>query len=134
LRYSNSTEIGKTVPEYSEVPSTITVGGNTDGRTSFDSGGTRFFDNRDGASRIESTPSMWSKNVSYPVGSTVEYDGYYYRALVNVTASLEFQPTLVRVAGSATRPRIESIQWERFDLLTVTGDKYLKFPKIGVFN
>ena len=134
LRYSNSTKIGKTVPEYSEVPSTITVSGNTDGRTSFDSGGTRFFDNRDGASRIESTPSIWSKNVSYPVGSTVEYDGYYYRALVNVIASLEFEPTLVRVAGSATRPRIESIQWERFDLLTVTGDKYLKFPKIGVFN
>jgi hypothetical protein len=134
LRYSDSIDIGKTVPRYTEVPSIITIGGNTDGRTSFDTGGTRFFDNRDEASRIESIPNSWGRNVSYPVGSMVEYDGYYYQALVNVTASLEFEPTLIRVAGSATRPRIESVQWQRFDLLTVTGDKYLKFPKIGVFN
>jgi hypothetical protein len=134
LRYSDSIDIGKTVPRYTEVPSIITIGGNTDGRTSFDTGGTRFFDNRDEASRIESIPNSWGRNVSYPVGSMVEYDGYYYQALVNVTASLEFEPTLIRVAGSATRPRIESVQWQRFDLLTVTGDKYLKFPTIGVFN
>jgi hypothetical protein len=134
LRYSNSIEIGKTVPRYTEVPSTITIGGNTDGRTSFDSGGTRFFDNRDEPAKIESIPKAWAKNVFYPVGSVVEYGGHYYQSLVNVTASLEFEPTLVRVAGSDTRPRLESVQWQRFDLLTVTGDKYLKFPKIGVFN
>lgn len=135
MKYSTSIATGDNVPKYVEVPSQVTIGGETDGRTSFDLGGTRFFDNRDPASaKLPLVPAPWRPNVTYPLGSVVEYNGIYWRALVNVTASLQFEPTLIWHAGDALHPRAESLQWERFDVLTVTGDKYLKFPKIGVFN
>jgi len=135
MKYNRDVIGTDTVPRYVEVPSQVTVTNGADGRTSFDHGGTRFFDNRDAASaKLPLAPAAWQPRVTYPLGSVVEYNGIYWRALVNVTASLQFEPTLIWHAGDAIHPRAESLQWERFDLLTVTGDKYLKFPKIGVFN
>ena len=135
MKYNRDVVGTDTVPRYVEVPSQVTVTNGADGRTSFDHGGTRFFDNRDAASaKLALAPLAWQPEVTYPLGSVVEYNGIYWRALVNVTASLQFERTLIWHAGDAVHPRAESLQWERFDLLTVTGDKYLKFPKIGVFN
>ena len=120
MQYSHSIANGDTVPKYTKVPNVITFNGADGGRTSFDSGGTRFFDRRDHVGDIVQPAILpWVPNTNYPVGSRVSYQNYYYRATVNVPATFTF---------------VQSTSWERFDLIPTSGDKYIKFPKLGVFN
>jgi hypothetical protein len=120
IQYSNSIASGDTVPKYVKVPNVITFNGADGGRTRFDSGGTRFFDRRDHVGDIVQPPILpWVPNTNYAVGSRVRYQNHYYRATVNVPAAFTF---------------VQSTSWERFDLIPTSGDKYIKFPKLGVFN
>lgn len=120
MQYSHSVAVGDTVPKFIKVPNIITFNGASGGRTIFDSGGTRFFDHRDPTGDTVQAPiNNWVPNTNYPVGSRVRYQDYYYRATVNVPAAFTF---------------VQSSKWERFDLILTSGDKYIKFPKLGVFN
>lgn len=120
MQYSHAIAAGDTVPKYVKVPNTTTFNGPDGGRTRFDSGGTRFFDRRDHVGDMVQPKILpWVPNINYPVGSRVSYQNHYYRATVNVPAAFTFVP---------------STKWERFDLIPTSGDKYIKFPKLGVFN
>jgi hypothetical protein len=120
MQYSNSIANGDTVPKFVKVPNVITFNGADGGRTRFDSGGTRFFDKRDHAGDLVQPEILpWIPNTNYAVGSLVSYQNHYYRATVNVPAAFTF---------------VQSTNWERFDLIPTSGDKYIKFPKLGVFN
>jgi hypothetical protein len=120
MQYSNSIANGNTVPKYVKVPNIITFNGAKGGRTGFDFGGTRFFDHRDHAGDMVQAPVLpWVPNTNYTIGSRVIYQNRYYRATVNVPADFTF---------------VQSANWERFDLIPTSGDKYIKFPKLGVFN
>jgi hypothetical protein len=120
MEYSHSIASGDTVPKYAKIPNVITFNGADGGRTSFDSGGTRFFDRRDHVGDMVQPEILpWVPNINYAVGSRVIYQNHYYRATVNVPAAFTF---------------VQSTSWERFDLIPTSGDKYIKFPKIGVFN
>jgi hypothetical protein len=108
-----------TVPFYKKVPNNITFNGTNGNRTRFDSGGTKFFDSRDlPAQAILPPPSPWEEGIAYSINSTVSYQGYYYKAVKPVLSSRTFQTGY----------------WEKYEVLTISGDKYIKFPKIGVFN
>lgn len=120
MQYSHAIAAGDTVPKYVKVPNITTFNGPDGGRTRFDSGGTRFFDRRDHVGDMVQPEILpWVPNINYPVGSRVSYQNHYYRATVNVPAAFTFVP---------------STKWERFDLIPTSGDKYIKFPKLGVFN
>jgi hypothetical protein len=120
MQYSYSIANDNTVPKFVKVPNAITFNGDDGGRTSFDSGGTRFFDKRDHVgNNVQAEILPWVPNTDYAVGSRVSYQNYYYRATVNVPAAFTF---------------VLSTKWERFDLIPTSGDKYIKFPKLGVFN
>jgi hypothetical protein len=113
------TNIDATVPMYRRIPSTVTFNGNSGNRTRFDGGGTKFFDLRDSpAEAIVSAPTAWVEAVAYDINSKVLYQGYYYKAITPVLPSRTFQTGY----------------WEKYEVLPVSGDKYIKFPKIGVFN
>jgi hypothetical protein len=117
--YIPFTSTRATVPLYRRIPSTTTFNGNTGNRTRFDSGGTKFFDVRDNpAEAITTAPVAWQEGVAYDINSTVLYRGYYYKAIKPVLSSRTFQTG----------------HWEKYEVLPVSGDKYIKFPKIGVFN
>jgi hypothetical protein len=104
---------------YRRIPSTVTFSGTSGNRTGFDGGGTKFFDLRDSpAEVIMPAPSAWAEGVAYDINSTVLYQGYYYKAIKPVLSSRSFQTGY----------------WEKYEVLPVSGDKYIKFPKIGVFN
>ena len=119
MQYSYSISNGNTVPNYVKVPNVITFNGTNGNRTRFDSGGTKFFDNRDAPSeQIIQIPASWTENTGYDINSTVSYNGFYYIATSPVPPSRVFQ----------------SAYWSKYDVLPVSGDKYIKFPKIGVFN
>ena len=108
-----------TVPYYKKVPSAVTFNGTNGGRTRFDSGGTKFFDRRDlPAEAIMPMPDPWQENVAYSINSTVVYQDHYYKAIKPVLPARSFQTGY----------------WEKYEVLPVSGDKYIKFPKIGVFN
>ena len=119
MQYSYSISNGNTVPNYVKIPNVITFNGTNGNRTRFDSGGTKFFDNRDAPSeQIIQIPASWTENTGYDINSTVSYNGFYYIATSPVPPSRVFQ----------------SAYWSKYDVLPVSGDKYIKFPKIGVFN
>jgi len=119
LQYSHSIESGHTVPDFNKVPNVITFNGADGGRTSFDSNGTKFFDNRDLPAHVPPPiPDAWVANTYYPVGSQVKYQNQYYRATTNVAGSAVFQTG----------------KWEKYNELEITGETYLKFPQLNVFN
>jgi hypothetical protein len=119
LQYSYSIESGHTVPDFNKVPNVITFNGADGGRTSFDSNGTKFFDKRDQPAYVPpTTPTAWAANTYYPVGSRVRYQNQYYRATTNVAGSAVFQYS----------------NWEKQNELEITGETYLKFPQLNVFN
>jgi hypothetical protein len=114
-----SNNVLATVPFYKKVPNTITYNGTNGNRTRFDSDGTKFFDHRDlPAQAILPPPEPWQEGIAYNINSTVSYQGYYYRAIRPVLSSRAFQTD----------------SWQKYEVLSVSGDKYIKFPKIGVFN
>ena len=118
LQYSHSIESGHTVPDFNKVPNVITFNGADGGRTSFDSNGTKFLDRRDQPIYIPTVPDAWVANTYYPVSSRVQYQNQYYRATTNVDGAAVFQTG----------------KWEKYNELEVTGETYLKFPQLNVFN
>lgn len=133
LQYSNTIPDGSTVPVFVKVPNSVTTNSANNGRTTFDGHGTKFLDFRDLPATYDYRITDWVPNIGYSVGSIVRRNNRYYRAVTNITAYSTFMPTLVQYSGGA-RPTVETKQWELIDILPTVGDKYIKFPQLGVFN
>lgn len=132
MQYQTAASNGDTVPKYKRVASRLSFSGSDGGRTTFDMGGTRFIESRDSAGEYTQPIVPWEKFKPYKIGTIVTYNDAYYRAVRNVEAYYEFTPTKVDYSGIL--PGITKVLWEKIDIVTTNGDKYLKFPQIGVFN
>lgn len=119
MQYSANIKSGHTVPDFSKVPNKITYNGANGGRTRFDGDGTKFFDHRDQpAPQPQTVPVAWTISTNYAVGTRVQYQNQYYRAVTNVPGAVVF----------------DGRNWERYDVLEITGETYLKFPHLDAFN
>jgi len=70
--------------------------------------------------------------VYYPIGSVVKANAQTWIAVVNVMPTVSF--TEKTTVATDNRPGIATVYWKLYDSIPVSGDKYLKFPQIGVFN
>lgn len=133
LRYSNSIIEGNTVPGFTQVPKNITynAGGGGNG-TTFDMGGTQIIERRDSPGRQTNPIPNWQPHIYYPVGTIVKANNQTWKAVVDVMPTVNFVEK--EVVNTKGRPTIERVYWKLFDDISVSGDKYLKFPQTGVFN
>ena len=133
LRYGTSISPGNSVPEFENVPHNLTYNSSGGGNgTTFDKGGTRIIEKRDPPGTQSNLILDWTTGVYYPIGSVVKANGQTWIAVVNVLPTVNFvEKTTVNTQG---RPAVSTVYWKLYDSIPVSGDKYLKFPQIGVFN
>jgi hypothetical protein len=134
LRYSTSIDNDNTVPAFENVPKNrtynFTGGGNG---TTFDKGGTKIIQSRDLPGTQQNPIKDWEPHVYYPVGSIVNANGQTWIAVVNVMPTISFTEKTQSIITNGW-PEVPTVYWKLYDSIPVSGDKYLKFPQIGVFN
>jgi hypothetical protein len=133
LRYSTSIDQGNTVPAFDIVPRNLFYNSSGGGNgTTFDKGGTKIIEKRDQPGTRPNTTLDWEAGVYYPIGSIVKANSQTWIAVTNVMPTVAF--TEKTEDNTNNRPGIPTVYWKIYDNIPVSGDKYLKFPQIGVFN